>query len=37
MGFAAEILGVQATLIGAAVICSAFGATMALRADRLAA
>jgi predicted MFS family arabinose efflux permease len=37
MGFAAGALGVQTTLIGAAAICSAFGATMALRAGRFAA
>ncbi len=37
MGFAAGIFGVQVTLIGAAAVCGAFGATMALRADRLAA
>jgi MFS family permease len=37
MGFAAEILGLPTTLIGAAVVCGVFGATMAVRADRLAA
>ncbi len=37
MGIAAGRFGVEATLLGAAAICGAFGATMALRADRLAA
>ena len=37
MGVAAGAIGVTATLIGGAAVCSAFGATMALRAGRTAA
>jgi hypothetical protein len=37
MGVAAGILGVETTLIGAAVICGLFGATMAVRGARFAA
>jgi MFS family permease len=37
LGFAAGSFGVAATLLGAAVVCGLFGATMAVRAGRYAA